>query len=413
MFSAAIGALALFLTAFIGSERGFGVSPDVPRPTTEERGGNGYVAAMAWLKAERIRTISLQDSLDRFLSRPGPTPVGNVIIVTLPVAAGYRSEEFRALDRWIRAGNTLWVLAALSDQPDWAYGLGGLASSDLNLLTGLQFQPARSLAAGSPSVDSPFIEPQSAFLVPNRPHAYFSGVRAAVALSDFPRQSWAVILPNEGFVLALAHDRSSGGGVMWTRQLGEGRVIVSGFGSILTNRALGLADNARLLANILGAHLGPGGAVLFDDVHQGLSAAYDPAEFYRDRRLYYTLAILAAVWLSWVLGSTRLAVPFVRESVPREDELVRAAGGFFARVLKSDAGARRIFELFFRRLYDRVPRAREAGGLPWNYLERHAQIARADVQQLKEWHARMLASQPVPLASLHNLILRIDGQLAQ
>ncbi len=427
ILAAALGALALFLTTFIGRERGFGLGPDVPRPTTGERGGSGYVAALNWLAAEHIRTVSLQDNLDKLLSRPGLPPAGNVIVVTLPVATGYRSEEFRALDRWVRAGNTLLVLAALSDQPDWAYGLGGLAASDLNLLTGLHFQPgatrapdaaaAASTAVASTAVasatDAPFIEPQSAFLVPNRPHAYFSGVHAAVALSDFPRQSWSVSLPNDGFVLTLAHERTSGNGVLWTRRIGAGRAIVSGFGTLLTNRALGLDDNARLLANILGVHLGPGGAVLFDDVHQGLSAAYDPDDFYRDPRLYYTLGILAALWLAWVVGSTRLGMPARRDRAPREAELVRATGGFFARVLPPDEGARRIFELFFRRLYDRVPRARAADGLPWTYLERHTQVARADVRRLEQWHAQTLAARRVPLTSLHNLILRIEGQLAQ
>ena len=49
--------------------------------------------------------------------------------------------------------------------------------------------------------------------------------------------------------------------------------------------------------------------MLFDDVHQGLGAAYDPAKFYKDRRLYMTVGILLALWLVWVLGSTRLRVP--------------------------------------------------------------------------------------------------------
>ena len=48
-------------------------------------------------------------------------------------------------------------------------------------------------------------------------------------------------VPYEGFVLALAHEQQSGEGALWTRPLGKGRIIVSGFGSLFTNRALGLA----------------------------------------------------------------------------------------------------------------------------------------------------------------------------
>ena len=405
---AALGALVLFLTLFVGSERGLGLARDVPRPTTAERSRNGYRAAVEWLAVEKIPAISVQEGLEKSFERPGLAPVGNLMIVTLPVSTGFRSAEFRTLDQWVRGGNTLLVLAALSDQPDWAYGFEGLATNDLNLLTGLQFR-----ATATNSSDRQFIEPQRALLVPNRPHAYFDGVHEAVALSDFSRDAWTAAIPNDGFVLSLAHERNSGEAVLWTRSIGAGRIVVSGFGSVFTNRALGLADNARLFANIVGANLGAHGTVLFDDIHQGLSAAYDPAKFYRDRRLYYTIGILAALWLSWVLGSTRLNVPVTKPPAPREIDLVRATGGFFCRVLTPVAGAKRIFELFFRRLYERAPRVREEDGLPWSYLERHPQIAATELRQLQAWYADTCASRRVPLAALHNLVVRIDERLAQ
>jgi len=420
MLAAASGALVLFLTMFLGSERGFGFDREVPRPTSQERGGNGYAAASEWLSAEKIPTISLQESLAGLLRRTDLAATGNVIIVTLPAISAFGSDEYRTLDRWMRAGNTLLVLAALADQPDWAHGFAEQVSNDLNLLTGLQFQAVRGGSRPVPTSasDSAFIESQRAQLLPNRPHAYFSGVREAVGLSDFPREDWTVGIPSDGFVLSLAHDRN-GRSVLWTRSIGQGHAVVSGYGSIFTNRALGLADNARLLANIVGANLGPHGSVLFDDIHQGLSATYDPAKFYRDRRLYSTLGILTAVWLSWVLGSGRLAGPAARTSraggthaIPREVELVRATGGFFSRVVRPELAAKRIFELFFQRLYSRVPRARGDDGMPWSYLERHSQVAPAEVRQLRRWYEDACASRRVPLLPLHNLLIRVDGQLA-
>src|SRR6185437_8382704 len=63
MFAAASGAVILFLTMFISSERGFGIGREVPRPTSEERGGNGYIAAVRWLAAGRVPVVSLQESL--------------------------------------------------------------------------------------------------------------------------------------------------------------------------------------------------------------------------------------------------------------------------------------------------------------------------------------------------------------
>jgi hypothetical protein len=187
---------------------------------------------------------------------------------------------------------------------------------------------------------------------------------------------------------------------------------VSGFGSLFSNRALGLADNARLLANIVGARVQAGGAVLFDDEHQGLAAAYDPAKFYSDPRLYGTIGVLAAVWLIWVLGGTRLRLPATRMPAPREAELVRATGGFLARVLRPAAAARRMFEQFFRRLSARSRRGAQADGLPWEWLEHQPRLRRADVQQLKDWYARAYSDRRVPLTRLHNLIVRTERQLA-
>jgi hypothetical protein len=246
-------------------------------------------------------------------------------------------------------------------------------------------------------------------LVPNGSHPYFSGVNSAVALSDYPSQAWTVKIPYDGFVLSLAHQQETGDGVLWTRPLGSGRIIVSGLGSLFTNRALGLADNGRLLANMVGATVGPRGAVLFDDMHQGLGAAYDPAKFYSDPRLYETVGILAALWLCWVLGATQLQLPGAHTPAPREAELVRVTGGFLARVLTPDAGARGLFEHFFRRL-----RGRLAGGKsepPWELIERHTSVSAAELRQLKDWYADACAARAVPLGGLQNLMVRIEKHL--
>jgi hypothetical protein len=405
-FICALGALALFFTMFIhDNSHGLG-GAEVPRPTTEERGANGYQAAMQWLEHEHIRTISLRERYDRLPKKNLPA-TGNLLIVTLPATAVFKTEEFRPLDHWVREGNTLLVLAALSDTPDWALSFGGMTSGDLNLLTGLEFESSKnrdSRAKRSPDskdtvVRLPlhFSEPRQGTLVPNRDHAYFNGVQRVVALTDYESQSWAVKIPYEGFVLTLAHDRDTGEGAFWTRPLGAGRIIVSGSGSLFTNRALGLADNARLLANIVATNVGPQGAVLFDDVHQGLGANYDPVKFYRDPRLHLTIAIAVLSWLSWVLGGTRLRLPVSRTPVPREAELVRATGGFLARVLTPGAAARRMFDHFLERR-------------PWELLERQPRIAAADLTQLKTWHSR-LGTQRVPLLRLHNLMVKINRQL--
>ena len=435
----ALGALAVFATLFL---RGTGSDAyPVVRPTTAERGGDGLMAAMTWLRGEGIHALSVRERLDTLPTRRDLPASGNLLVMTLPAVIPLTSAELAAVNAWVHAGNTLLVLAALSDRPGWGRG-GRWFHTELQALTGLDVAAARAdnakpAQAAEPGVtpagsaapraaareaDDPgtrlleatrvLAQPQRHTLVPNGSHAYLHGVAAATAWSDYPPQTWAVVLPHDGFVLALAHQRGNDVDVLWVRALSAGTVIVSGFGSLFSNRALGLADNARLLANIVAGTIAPGGAVLFDDEHQGLTAAYDPAKFYRDPRLYATLGVVAALWFTWVLGGTRLRPPPAHRSVPREAELVRATGGFLARVLRPAAAARRMFEHFFSALRERTRRAQQDGDPPWEWLKQHPRLARADVLQLKEWYAEAYADQHVPLTHLHNLIVRVERQLA-
>jgi hypothetical protein len=340
------------------------------------------------------------------------------------------------------------VLAALRDRPGWAQ-YPFVMANDLQLLTELSLAPAleqqaersppRRPAAPSPAdrrerssrpppqakqraergaarltrLASELSSPELATLVPNRAHPYFTGVTRAEALSDYAPLGYSVAIPRDGFALSLAHEKGSAEDAFWVRPRGEGTIIVSGFGSLFSNRALGRADNARLLANLIGASVAADGVVVFDDEHQGLSDTYDPARFYRDPRLYGTLAVIAAVWLSWVLGANRLHTPLVRAVAPREVELVRTTGLYLARVLRPAAAARRLLEQFLQRLSTAVGAGAADPARLWAWLESHPRLSRAEVQQLREWHVAACANRNVPLIRLHNLIVRTERQLAQ
>ena len=137
----ALGSLLVFAALFVrGEEAG---SRRVALPTTVERHGNGLLGAMSWLSAEGIRTVSLRERFDTLAKRRDLPRAGNLLIMTMPVATPFRVAEVRALDQWIRAGNTLLVLAALSDRPDWA-ATELSAHNDLQLLTGLDFETLRA-----------------------------------------------------------------------------------------------------------------------------------------------------------------------------------------------------------------------------------------------------------------------------
>ncbi len=405
----ALGALALFAAVFLQSGGGAARDHEVARPTTVERRADGYHAALAWLDAEGIRVVSLRQRLATIGERRDLIRSGNLLIITLPGVTGFSNAELRSLDRWIRAGNTLLVAAALEDAPDWAAGRTGPIPGDIDLLTGLAFEPSRTREHRRASRRKAQAVEWS-LLVPNGEHEVFRNFRLAVAisgkdLSARAQQKWAMKVPYQAFALELAHERASGAGALWMRPLGAGRIIVSGFGSLFSNRALAMADNAQLLANIVAGNVAPRGAVIFDDLRQGLGAVYDPARFYHDPRLYETVGILVALWLAWVLGATRLRALDDRSPAPRESQLLDATGGLLARVVRTDEAARRLFDHFLG------GSTRTDAADRFRYLERHPRVSATDLARLKRWYAEAHAGRPVPLRRLQESIARTERLL--
>jgi len=424
----ALGALLLIGTLLLRGDT-LAVRRASP-PTTLERSDNGLLGATTWLQSEGVRTLALRERFGALLQQARLPRSGNLFIVSLPVVTGFTSAEALAIDRWVREGNTLLVLAALRDRPGWAQ-YPFVMNNDLLLLTDLSFaptaeqhgerSPAQRPAAAAPAdrrerltrLATELESPELGTLVPNRAHPFFSGVTRAEALSDYAPLGNSVTIPRDGFVLSLAHEKSSAEDAFWVRPLGEGTIIVSGFSSLFSNRALGRADNARLLANLVGASVAADGVVVFDDEHQGLSDSYDPRRFYRDRRLYGTLAVIAVVWLSWVLGATQLHTPLARTGAPREAELVRTTGLYLARVLRPAAAARRLLEQFLQRVATATGAGDAEPARLWEWLENHPRLPRGNVQQLREWYVAAGANRDVPLIRLHNLVRHTERQLAQ
>ena len=449
----ALGALLLFFVVMFGGRSGGGAEVGPDRPTSVETAGNGYSSARQWLEREGVRVVSLRDRFGALARLAPAVPQGaSLLVLTLPGAGPIQTRELLPLDRWLRDGNTLLVIAALSDAPDWSQASASADAFDLKAVTGLEFESvpqrrARIAAEGprpglpprrspTPETRDPgaaqgeagvpvsrtgsrlLAQPAPSVAEPVRREGLLEGVVSLFGESDFRRTPWAVRMPYDGLVLELARDRESGEGVLWSRPLGRGHIVVSAYGSLLSNRAVARGDNARLLANLVGAAVGPRGAVLFDDGHQGLSPSYDPQQLFGDRRLHLTLALLIGLWLLWVLGATRLRTPRQAEPAPRPADLLRAAGGFFARVLAPAAAARRLCEHFFARLQRRIdrgpgramrPGVREP---PWDWLARHPQVAADDVVQLRAWYGQACEGRRVPLARLHNLLLSLDRQVA-
>jgi hypothetical protein len=237
------------------------------------------------------------------------------------------------------------------------------------------------------------------------PHALLAGVRRLALETDYEPQEWSLRMPYDNFVLTLARG-ANGEGAVFEQRLGAGRILLVAGGTLFSNRAIGNDDNARFFANIVSVAMSPDGVVLFDDLRQGLSASYDPARFYRDRRLYTTIGILLALWLVWVVGSTRLRAPAVAAHDPSEAELVRRAGGLIARTVAPGRTAPVMFDHFFAAVARGRARAEQ-----WQWLERHAAILPQELDQLKNWYAQAHAMDKLPLVPLQNLLDNLERRL--
>jgi hypothetical protein len=449
----ALGALAAFYGLWLQPHAPFDPDADVARPTTAERLGNGYSALFEWLQRSGVRTRSLRERYAALKDLDLPSR-GNLLVLTLPAVEVFRNEEFSALDQWVRRGNTLFIVAALLDQPGWGAGRQSGAVAEIESLTGLEFESAEDreqrldltpLAqqvreadelearreageAGEeeetgdeepqPDKESALEEPEDISLIATGPHALLRDVLTLQLDTDYAADEFSLRIPYDSFVLMLART-VQGEGALFEQRLGAGSILVSAGGSLFTNRALGSADNAQLFANIVSARVASEGVVLFDDLRQGLSASYDPARFYRDPRLYKTVLMLLGLWLVWVVGSTRLRAPAMVEHDPSEADLVRHAGGLIARTVATHHTALRLFDHFFTRVSRAVRGATgavQAEGGPergelWQWLERHAAILPQELDELKTWYAAANSERKVPLVPLQNLLDTLGKRL--
>jgi len=454
-FVLALASLAAFYALWFRPEPSLDPDADVALPTTAERRGNGYAGAFEWLQRSGVGVRSFRERYTELKYLDAPAR-GNLMILSLPAVEVFHSDEFGALDQWVRNGNTLLINAALLDQPGWATRRTSVpAVVEIESLTSIEFETrkarearldntplaqrvreadAREAEKGEDESEAEdegggedeeaedfeeekpveaFDEPEKIALTATGPHALLKDVRTLELETDYEAKEWSIRMPYDNFVLTLARD-AHGEGALFEQRVGAGSVLLSVGGSVFTNRALGNADNAQLLANIVSTRVARHGVVLFDDLRQGLSANYDPARFYRDPRLYKTMFIVLGLWLVWVLGSTRLRASAVATHDPSEAELVRHAGGLIARSVAPHYTALRLFDHFFAGV---ARAARRAGGASsergdlWQWLERHAAILPQELDRLKTWYADAHSERALPLVPLQNLLDSLGKRL--
>ena len=427
----ALGALAAFYVLMAPKP-----SPPqerVTRPLSIEAGPNGYLALQRWLDAARVPSVSLRERYGRLRDTTAAAPTGNLLITTAPHLYPLRASEVQPLSDWIASGNTLLVLAGLSDTPEWsmAEGQDPAFLANLHAMTGLQFvqvppetsedneaaentesheeEDTAERAQAAMDALGKLTEPQRSESIPNGPHPLLAGVGTVLAESEYPSAQWRA-LSDDTVLLALTAERSSGVPALWLRPHGAGQIVVSAYGSLFTNELLGERDNARLLANLVQWSVSATGRVLIDDAHQGLVSFYDPQKFYGDSRLHASLWWLLALWLVFVLGSRRLRAVGTEWQPLDVTTFVRATGGFMARVLKPATAAQRLFENFFNELRTRLGLTLD-GAPVWDWLAARSSVPAQDLARLRELHERAARRLRIDLTELHNLLVRVRALL--
>lgn len=417
----ALGALAAFYVLF--APKPAPPQERVTRPLSTEAGPNGYLGLQRWLVKQGVPVVALRERYGALSTLVPGAPSGNLLITTAPHIYPLRNSEAQPLQDWIAAGNTLVVLAGLSDTPEWSMGDGIDREfiDHMQTMTGLSFKeippavPKEGEQVKPPTTRDALlavtrsIEPARYESSPNADHPLLDGVRSIVAVSEFPSERWQAS-SGRAVVLELASDHKSGVPALWLMPWGDGQIIVSAYGSLFTNKVLDERDNARLLANFVRWSLGEKGRVIIDDAHQGLVSFYDPDKFFGDARLHRALLWLLGLWLVFVLGPRRLRDATSGWNPLDVTSFVRATGGFMARVLRPAAAGQQLFANFFNEIRSRLGATPDGAPL-WDWLAARAVIPAADLNRLQHLHQRLAERRRVDLAELYNLIARVRAQL--
>ncbi|HTP40694.1 MAG TPA: DUF4350 domain-containing protein [Steroidobacteraceae bacterium] len=417
----ALGALALFYALFLPKPAPAGVA--AAPPTSVEAGDSGYQAAWRWLTQSGIPVRSYRQKYDR-LGGATARPTGNVLLVTLPLQTATAATELASLRRWVARGNTLLVMAALADTPRWALFSGSDNARFLQDVASLAVksvaEPGGATSAAKTRAFSrgfaKLLQPTRSLLEPNGVHPLLAGVHAIATSSDYPADRWTVATTDAAPLLAIARHRAAGSAghddaALFLKRAAAGQVIFCSYSTPFSNQLIGAQDNARLLANIVDWSRGEGGAVLFDDAHQGLVGYYDAKAFFADARLHRTLLWLLFLWLVFVLGWQRMPRQYESWQPMDVTTFIRATGGFIAGSVAEPVAGERLIQNFFDVLGRRQLRP-EHGQPDWDWLRAQAGIESADVQRLQRLHQQAARRRRVDLVALQNLLNRMVSKLA-
>ena len=398
---------------------------EVSRPLSTDRGPQGLQGLKRWLEAGGVPTESLRRRYGELGATHERPPRGNLLIVSLPQRTPSRKVELATLRGWLARGNSVLALTAAGDLPRWS--LDTDLASRRRFVHVLGFELVESAqtadAVDTESVDDNVedvlrvlaegVSGERIALEPRTSHPVTRGVERVAARSlELVDDAW-YLRGHEGqrAVLSLLA-APDGGTALWEARIGEGRMWLSRYADLFGNVSLGEADNARLAANMVAVALGPGGRVIFDDMHHGVSDLYDPDAFFSDPRLFATLGFIAGFWLLYLVGSSRrIALPRPQAKRYYAAELAGAMADLLVRRISGVTLARQLFAHFFDDI--RARHGMPTNGEPvWALLRGMSQIDRADVRELETLYERAAAGTRVDAIALARALQRTKESMA-
>ncbi|MCG6970645.1 MAG: DUF4350 domain-containing protein [Gammaproteobacteria bacterium] len=407
-------------------------SKEVSIPTSTNSGRYGLLGLKRWLDASGVATMSLQSRYDTLFSDETITASGNLLITSAPALEPARDQELERLWYWLSQGNDVLLLSANSDAPQWSQSAQGSGNSSVLRQLGYQLlvesndytteeeqqdaqeEPQTSLAEDLRRLGDQLeeLKYQQITLTPLRAHPLTRDVNGISARTlpavEPPTRLLGLDWPRNALVILRDADARA---AMWEARVGQGRLWVSRFADLFGNVSLGQQDNARLMANIIRSSIQPGGKVIFDDMHFGVTNLYNPEAFFGDSRLHNTLWFILGFWLLYVVGYANRFMP-VNNKRPKVQnvDFACAVGGYFARRLMPKSAAMALFEHFFNdvRAYYQKP----LNGEPvWDLLERNPRITPKSITQLQGIYFALERKKRFNLVKLRNQLNYVRKQI--
>ena len=349
-----------------------------------------------------------------------------------PATEPARDQELERLWFWLSQGNDVLLLSANSDVPQWS--LAAPPSDGNSVLRQLGFQLLVESNEDAPD-DAQQNEPQDTetslaedlrrfgrqldelqyqqiSLIPLSSHPLTKNVNTISArilpAAEPPTRLLGIDWPRNALVILQDDDANA---AMWETRVGQGRLWVSRFADLFGNVTLGQQDNAQLMSNIIRTSLQPGGKVIFDDMHFGVTNLYDPDTFFGDSRLHNTLWFVLGFWLLYVVRyANRFTSASYNSPKVQSMDFTYAVGGYFARRLTPQSAAMALFQHFFNdvRAYYQKPLNSEP---VWDLLEQNPRVAPKSVAHLQGLYHALEAKKHFNLVKLRNQLLIVRKQI--